>query len=201
MHILLLYGDAAAERAHRAPAGGNGSVATLRPMDPGTAMQPTGGLSYDQLQVGQVFVSPARTLTEADISAFAGLSGDYNPLHTDAVYAEGTPFRARIAHGMLVQGVATGLGWQTGEFAGTIEALAEVTVRFRRPVFAGDTIQLRLSVRALDPEPSDRRGSVRFGTELVNQRGQTVLEGEWMTVMSRRAPRRTMLGAPGEVRP
>jgi acyl dehydratase len=170
-------------------------------MHPSQAVGPACGLSYDQLQVSQVFLSPARTVTEADIAAFAGLSGDFNPLHTDAVYAEGTAYRGRIAHGMLVQGVATGLGWQTGIFAGTIEALAEVTVRFRRPVLAGDTVQLRLSVLALDPCPSERRGSVRFGTELVNQRGQTVLEGEWLTVMSRRAPRRTILGAASEVGP
>ena len=168
-------------------------------MDPTAALQPTGGLSYDQLQVGQTYVSPARTITEGDIAAFAGLSGDYNPLHTDAIYAEATAFRGRVAHGMLVQSIGTGLGWQTGVFSGTIEALAEVRVRFRRPVYAGDTLQLRLSVLELDAAPSERRGSVRFGTEIVNQRGQTVLEGDWLTVMSRRPARRTILGESAEV--
>ena len=67
------------------------------------------GLTYDQFNLGDVFVSPGRTVTEADVVAFAGLSGDFNPLHTDEEFAKATPFSGRIAHGMLILSYAVGL--------------------------------------------------------------------------------------------
>jgi len=70
---------------------------------------PARGLTFDQISVGQRFVSQSRTITEADVVHFAGVSGDYNPMHTDAEFAAGTVFRGRIAHGLLVQSVASGL--------------------------------------------------------------------------------------------
>ena len=97
------------------------------------------GLYWEEWDIGAEFESPARTVTEADIVLFAGLSGDTNPLHIDAESCARTPFRQRIAHGMLVQSIATGLGWQTGIFHGTIQALQEVQVRFEKPeVFFGN---------------------------------------------------------------
>jgi acyl dehydratase len=152
------------------------------------------GRIYDELRSGDCFLSPARTITEADIVFFAGLSGDTNPLHIDAEACARTPFRQRIAHGMLVQSIATGLGWQTGIFHGTIQALQEVHVRFEKPVLAGDTIQLALTVADRDPAPTPRRGWVRFTTRVVNQRGETVSEGAWLTLMSRKPARLTILG-------
>lgn len=152
------------------------------------------GRTFDELEPGLRFVSPARTVTEADIVLFAGVSGDTNPLHIDAESCLRTPFRMRIAHGMLIQSIATGLGWQTGIFHGTIQALQEVNVRFEKPVVAGDTIQLALTVAERDPRPTPRRGWVRFATRVVNQRGEVVSQGEWMTLMSRRPAKLLVLG-------
>jgi acyl dehydratase len=152
------------------------------------------GRTFDELEPGLCFLSPARTITEADIVLFAGISGDTNPLHIDAESCKRTPFRHRIAHGMLIQSVATGLGWQTGVFHGTIQALQQVTVRFEKPVRAGDTIQLALTVSERDPAPTPRRGWVRFATRVSNQDGEPVSQGEWLTLMSRRPAQLIVLG-------
>jgi len=155
------------------------------------------GLYFDDLPVGQTFTSPARTVTEADIVLFAGVSGDYNPLHTDEVYASQTVFRGRIAHGLLVQSVASGLAWQLGIFDGTIAALKEMLIRFQSPVMPGDTVRLELSVAEKDPEPSKRRGWVRFDSRVRNQRGDTVIDGSWTTLMHRKVDRRRELTREG----
>ena len=105
------------------------------------------GLWFDDLEAGTRIESPRRTVTEADIVAFAGLSGDYNPLHTDETHARRTAFRGRIAHGLLIQSIGSGLVNQTGAFHGTIAALAEMTIRYKAPVRAGDTIGVVLTVR------------------------------------------------------
>src|SRR5439155_2033560 len=120
------------------------------------------GLLFDELEVGRLFRSGGRTVTEADVVAFAGLSGDFNALHVDEEYARGTPFRGRIAHGLLVQSIASGLAFQTGVFEGTIAALKEMVLRFQSPVRPGDTVHLELRVSEKDPTPTSRRGWVRF---------------------------------------
>ena len=81
------------------------------------------GTYFSEFEVGQDFVSGGRTVTEADVVAFAGLSGDYNPLHIDKSFAEKTPFGKRIAHGMLSVSISTGLGQTLGIFEGTTMAL------------------------------------------------------------------------------
>ena len=155
------------------------------------------GKWFDEFVLGQIFHSAARTVTEADITAFAGLSGDFNPLHTDAEFAAKTPFRSRIAHGLLVQSIASGLANQTALFEGTIAALQEMTIRFRAPVFPGDTIRMELEVIEIEPEPAPRRGWVRFAARVRNQRAEIVVEGEWLTLMQRQRTRRS----PGRGKP
>ena len=154
---------------------------------------PVRGLYFDQIEPGRAFTTPARTITEADIVAFAGISGDYNPMHTDQEYAAGTVFRGRIAHGLLIQSVASGLAWQLGIFDGTIAALTEMVIRFQSPVSPGDTIRLELAVAEKDPAPSSRRGWVRFNATVRNQRQEVVLAGTWTTLMLRKADRRREL--------
>lgn len=151
---------------------------------------PARGLWFEDFEVGKVVESARRTVTEADIVAFAGLSGDFNPLHTDEEHARRTPFRGRIAHGLLVQSIASGLANQTGVFDGTISALAEMVIRYRAPVRPGDTIRIRLTVTAREPEPSPRRGWVRFEAIVSNQSDEVVIEGEWTTILLRRRARR-----------
>jgi acyl dehydratase len=144
------------------------------------------GLWFDELEPGLRVVSPGRTVTESDLVQFAGLSGDHTQLHTDEEYCRTTPFRRRIAHGMLVQAIATGLGARTGIYEGTIQALSDMTIRWRAPVFPGDTIRLELVVERIDPEPSRRSGLVIFAARVLNQDDKVVSEGEWSTRMLRR---------------
>jgi acyl dehydratase len=146
------------------------------------------GLWFDEFRLGETYQSPGRTITEADLVLFSGLSGDYTQLHTDEEFAKRTAFRGRIAHGMLVQAVATGLGTRLGVFEGTIAALAEMVIRWRKSVYPGDTLRLRLTVSAIDPSPSRRTGAVRFSAAIVNQRDEVVSDGEWSTLMLRESP-------------
>jgi acyl dehydratase len=152
----------------------------------GPASAPASGLLFDEFVVGRMYGSGGRTVTEADVVAFAGLSGDYNPLHTDEEFARGTPFRRRIAHGLLVQSIASGLANQIKIFEGTIAALTEMVIRYRAPVFFGDTVRLELVVAGKEEKPPPRRGWVRFDAAVRNQRDEVVIEGEWLTLIQRR---------------
>jgi len=145
------------------------------------------GLTFDEFEPGRRFVTAARTVTEADVVNFAGVSGDFNPLHTDACFAAGTPFGGRVAHGMLVAAIATGLANQLGVFEGTTLALVEQLVRYRGPVRLGDTVHLELEVVATKPTADGRRGLVTFGAEVRNQEGHTVIDGHWLLMMRRSA--------------
>ncbi len=143
------------------------------------------GRTFDQFDVGEVITTARRTVTEADIVNFAGLSGDFNPLHTDEVFAKETPFGTRIAHGMLVASIATGLANQLGVFEGTTIALLEQTVRYRGAVFPGDTIHLELRVADKKESSKPDRGVVTFEATIKNQRGEAVIEGQWVLLMRR----------------
>jgi acyl dehydratase len=144
------------------------------------------GLWFEEFAPGFAIQAPRRTLTEADIVAFAGLSGDFNPLHVDEPAARRTAFRGRIAHGLLVQSVASGLINQTGAFHGTIAALQEMSIRYLAPVRAGDTIAVELRVREVEPDPGPKRGWVLFDALITNHQGATVIEGHWRTLVLRR---------------
>lgn len=147
------------------------------------------GRNFDDFAVGQSFESPRRTITEADIVAFAGLSGDFNPLHVDEEYARRTAFRGRIAHGLLVKSIASGLANQMGIFHGTISALAEMLISYRAPVRAGDTIRILMTVDEMDPEPARKRGWIRFAVAISNQADEVVIDGSWRTIILRKTER------------
>lgn len=143
------------------------------------------GMTFDQLAVGDKFVSPRRTVTEADVVGFAGLSGDYNPLHTDAEFAKATPFGERIAHGMLVASIGTGLGNQMGVLEGTTLALMEQLIRYKGPVKFGDTVHVELIVKEKRETSKPDRGVVIFDVPVLNQRGEVVIEMVWTLLMKR----------------
>jgi acyl dehydratase len=145
------------------------------------------GLNFEQFDVGDKFVSQARTVTETDVVAFAGLSGDFNPLHTDALFASETPFGERIAHGMLIASMATGMSNWTGVFEGTTIALMEQVIRYKGVVKLGDTIHLELSVAVKKETSKSDRGVVTFDTQVINQEGTAVIEGQWVLMMRREA--------------
>jgi len=144
------------------------------------------GLNFDDFKEGDTFVSQARTVTEADVVNFAGLSGDFNPLHTDAVFAAGTPVGERVAHGMLVAAMATGMANWTGVFEGTTLALMEQVIRYKGMVKLGDTVHLELSVAQTRPTSKPDRGVVTFDARVLNQEEQVVQEGQWVLMIGRR---------------
>lgn len=142
------------------------------------------GTWFSDFEVGQAFESVGRTVTEADVVSFAGLSGDYNPLHTDATFAAKTPFGQRIAHGMLSASISTGLGQTLGIFEGTTLALMEQNFQYKGPVFFGDTIRLRLTVESTKASSKGGKGVVFFRSDILKQDDSVVVTGSW-TVLFR----------------
>ncbi len=145
------------------------------------------GMYFDEFQVGQRIVTAGRTITEADIVNFAGISGDYNQIHVDAVYSAGSPFGQRVAHGLLVTSIASGLAMQTGVMEGTVLAFREINEwKFIKPVFIGDTVHVVLEVK----ETKDLRriggGSVMIEVSVVNQRDEVVMKGYWTVLIASR---------------
>lgn len=137
------------------------------------------GHTFEEFELGYTIVSPARTITEHDVCAFAGLSGDYNPLHTDAVFARETPFGERIAHGMLGLSVATGLTSRLGFIDGTAIAFLGLDWKFRKPILLGDTIHVVVNVTDKHAQRAMGGGIVTFDVRLVNQRDEVVQKGHW----------------------
>lgn len=136
------------------------------------------GLYWEDWDVGAEFDSPARTVTEADIVAFAGLSGDYNPLHVNEEYCKTTVFGGRIAHGPLVYAIAAGLLFQLHLYDDTLIAfLGFENLKFTKPVKPGDTIRARIKVLDKRETSSPERGVMRRQLQVLNQRGEVVQEG------------------------
>src|SRR5919204_1647723 len=132
---------------------------------------------FDDIQVGEEYESPGRTVTESDIVLFAGLSGDYNVLHTDAEFMKQSVFGERIAHGLL------GLAIQAGLFTRATPAYATLAVvglrwKFKGPIKIGDTIRLRATVSAKRETSKPDRGLITLARQVLNQRGDVVQEGE-----------------------
>ncbi|MFO0970177.1 MAG: MaoC/PaaZ C-terminal domain-containing protein [Gemmataceae bacterium] len=143
-------------------------------------------LFFDDVAIGQEWESSGRTLTEADIVNYAGLSGDFNPIHVDHVFAAGTPFRKPIAHGLLVLSMASGLMIA----APPMRTLAFVEMKdwqFKAPVFIGDTIRCRTKVLEKAERARGRRGLVTWQRQVVNQNEQIVQEGQTVTLVEGRA--------------
>jgi acyl dehydratase len=120
-----------------------------------------------------------RTITETDVVTFAGLSGDYTRLHTDEEYSKGTLFGKRVAHGVLVLSIATGLAVRLGFIEGTALAFRELSMKFSQPVYFGDTIHVKARCKELKPMPRLGGGAVIFDVWVINQDGKTVQKGEW----------------------
>lgn len=151
-------------------------------------MEPYHGRYFEEFTVGERFVTRARTITEADMVAFAGLTGDYNPLHVDAEFAKKTIYGERIAHGLLGLSYAVGLAATLGLTEGTVIAFLGLTWSFTKPIKIGDTIHVEQTVKSLRETKKPDRGIVVFETRVINQRGEIVQEGE-RTLMIARKPR------------
>lgn len=145
------------------------------------------GLFLEEFKRGFSVATAGRTITEADIIAFAGLTGDMTELHTNEEYARATPFGRRIAHGALVFSISIGLTTRTNLLNDTVVAFSRVDhVRFTCPVFIGDTIRVTKRVLETTPHPNGR-GMVAFETRVLNQRDEVVLAYIDRLVVKRRA--------------
>jgi 3-hydroxybutyryl-CoA dehydratase len=139
-------------------------------------------LFYDDIEIGQVWESGGRTVTEADIANFAGFSGDFNPIHVDHAYAATTPFRRPIAHGFGVFSMASGLGVQSPPVR-TIALLGVREWSFILPVFIGDTIRVRSDAVEKSLRGRGKRGEIVWHRAIVNQDGKVVQEGRIITLI------------------
>jgi acyl dehydratase len=138
------------------------------------------GYRYEDLYVGMSFRSPGRTIGEADLMAFAGLTGDYSELHTSDVYAENSQFGRRVAHGMLGLAYAHGLMWpRTGELRETAIAFLGINEwKFVGPIFVGDTIFVNYRIAELrDSKSKPTQAIAIFDVELVTQDDRVVQKG------------------------
>ena len=144
------------------------------------------GLYFEEFQLGATFNSRGRTITETDIVNFAGLSGDYNPMHTDAEYASKTMFGERVAHGMLGLSIATGLTYQLGFIEGTVIAFLEVNWKFRAPIKIGDTVHVESTISDLKDAARMGGGLVTSSMKLVNQRGEITQKGDMILLVAKK---------------
>lgn len=143
------------------------------------------GLYFDDFEEGRQFFSASRTVTEADVMNFAGLSGDFNPLHTDETFAAATPIKTRIAHGMLSMAIATGLANQMGIFEGTTLALMQQTIAYKGMVRFGDTIRLVMTVKERKESKNPKRGVITFQVDVMNHKDEPVVDSQWVLMMAR----------------
>jgi 3-hydroxybutyryl-CoA dehydratase len=145
------------------------------------------GLYFEDFEIGRKIITAGRTIAESDIFTFAGFSGDYNQIHTDAEFAKGTPFGQRVAHGLLGLSIASGLAMRTGVLEGTVIAFREInTWKFIAPVFIGDTIHVEMEVIETKALPRIGGGSVVITLDVKKQSGETVMKGNWtVLVMSK----------------
>lgn len=154
-----------------------------------SAMPATHGMYFEEFEIGQKMISPGRTITESDVVGFAGLSGDFNRIHTDAPYAKKTPFGARVAHGLLGLSIASGLALRTGVLEGTVIAFREINSwKFTKPVYLGDTIHVEMTIVQTKAMKRVGGGKVELEFDVQNQKDVTVMKGVWsVLVMSKPA--------------
>ena len=145
------------------------------------------GHYFEEFEVGYTVETAPRTVTEADVVLFAGLSGDYNQLHTDAEFAKETPFGQRIVHGLLVLSITSGLAQRLGFIEGTVLAFRSIEWKFSKPVFFDDTIRARFEVVEKKEARRLGGGTVNLKVTVLNQKDEAVQKGTW-TALIRSAP-------------
>jgi acyl dehydratase len=146
------------------------------------------GYRYADLHVGMAFRSPGRTITDADLVGFAGLTGDFSELHTSDVYAKNSQFGRRVAHGLLGLAYAHGLMWaRTGELRETAVAFLGINEwKFLEPIFVGDTIFVNYQISELrDSKSRPTQAIAVFDVSVVNQDNRTVQRGSKALLVSK----------------
>jgi acyl dehydratase len=153
-------------------------------------------LSFDDLVVGDEWESPRRTVTQADVVLFAGISGDFNPLHVDHHAAGQGPFGRPVAHGLLGLAIASGLITQAPRLE-TLAFLAILDWKFHHPIHLGDTIHGVSRVDALEPTGNGRRGVVTWYRRIYNHDDRLVQDGHTQTLVRARPKRNSRPDANG----
>ncbi len=139
---------------------------------------------FEDFTVGEEWVTPRRTITEADLLMFSGLTGDFNPIHTDEEFAKTTAFGTRIFHGPAAFAVATGLESRLGIKEGTAIAFLGMDWNLKAPIMIGDTIHVFQRVESVRPTSKGGRGIVVFWVEIRKQDGTVCQDGEWKVMFS-----------------
>lgn len=145
------------------------------------------GLYFEDIEVGSTFETGSRTITSGDVTAFAELTGDHNPLHVDERFAREGPFGERVAHGPLVLSIAVGLMSTTGFTHGTALGLVAIDAwRFLAPVRIGDTIRVSFTVTAKRVSSKPGRGIIERRVRVLDQDERVVQEGTWVILVKMR---------------
>ncbi len=142
-------------------------------------LAPNNGLWFEEFVVGDQAQSASRTITEADIVAFAGLTGDFNEIHTSEEFSKQSYFGKRIAHGLMGLSIASGLATRMGFMSTTVEMFRSVEWEFTAPIFIGDTVHVQVEVAELKAFPRLKNGRVIFKVSLLNQRAEVTQRGTW----------------------
>jgi len=145
------------------------------------------GMYYEEFEIGMKLRTRGRTITETDIVQFAALTGDYNPMHTDAEFAKAHMVEQRVAHGMLTLSYAVGQIYQLGFLEGTTITFRGIEMKFSLPVFIGDTIHVEVEVAELKPMRRLGGGTVTSDVRIINQDGKVVQSGT-MTMLMQSQP-------------
>ena len=137
-------------------------------------------LWFEDFETGQVQKTTGRTITEADLVNFAGISGDFNAIHLDAEFSKAGPFGQRVAYGLLVMSIASGLVVQAGMVQGLQGGFREIKQwKFMKPVFIGDTIHVEYEIARMRPLARSGGGLIELEQRIKNQRQETVMKGIW----------------------
>jgi 3-hydroxybutyryl-CoA dehydratase len=145
------------------------------------------GMYFEEFEQGQRITTVGRTVTESDIVNFAGLSGDFTQIHTDAVYSLSSPAGQRVAHGLLILSIASGLVFQTGLMEGTVVYFREIDEwKFIKPIFIGDTIHVDTEILETKELRRTGTGLVTIQLDVQNQEDQTVMKGIWKALFAMR---------------
>lgn len=141
-------------------------------------------LFFEDFHPGLRLLTPGRIITEEDVMAFANLTGDDNPLHTNAEFAKTTPFGQRVAHGLLGLSIVLGLASHGDILKGSVLAFREIANwKFVKPVFFGDTIRAELEVEETKELPGGQAGVVSLHVRVKNQQDETVMKGVWKALI------------------
>jgi acyl dehydratase len=145
------------------------------------------GRFFEDWKIGEEFETGSRTISETDIVIYAGLSGDFNPLHVNEEFAKKSVFGTRVAHGFLIHSISIGLINQMGYFDGTVMAqLGHKNISFLKGVIPGDTVKVKCKVIELRETSNRERGIITFEATIVNQRNEEVAKSERVLMIKKR---------------